>query len=174
MKAEAGTVCRCQSKLCGCEVLIKQLAPVGLEGTVCRCFCGTAMKRPYERPSVLKSKNDRGVFVVDPAPTSRRSTEPTARYGTCGDGSAKATLQAQGPKGVGADYEPEKVHCEKPQYEKMPGKVTLLWTAGKTTTKDYWGFLMSALACSMLPLTSSVFTSDFCPAWSVTSVSKLL
>jgi hypothetical protein len=38
---------------------------------------------------------------------------------------------------------------------------------------SYCGFLMSEPACSMLPLTSSVFTSDFCPASTSTSVSKV-
>jgi hypothetical protein len=36
----------------------------------------------------------------------------------------------------------------------------------------HWGFLISGLACSMLPFTSSVFTSDFWLASRFTSVSK--
>lgn len=41
-------------------------------------------------------------------------------------------------------------------------------------TEGYCWFLMiSELACSMLPLTSSVFTSDFCPASRPTSVSNV-
>jgi hypothetical protein len=170
MKAEAGTVCRCQSKLCGCEVLIKQLAPVGLEGTVCRCFCGTAMKRPYERPSVLKSKTIVACLLWIPPQHRDVALNPLRATGRAGMVLRRPHSRRRAQRESALTTSPKRSTARNHSSKKC----RVLWTAGKTTTKDYWGFLMSALACSMLPLTSSVFTSDFCPAWSVTSVSKLL
>lgn len=51
--------------------------------------------------------------------------------------------------------------------------VALLREPSSFAAEAYFWFLISELACSMLPLTSSVFTSDFCPARRPTSVSNV-